>query len=107
MKVIIKATRLPMTKSLRDYCQLKMDKIEKYLGNLPPVHCDMEIAKTVGDQRKGEIYRAEVNLQVPRQMLRVEKTAKDLYKAIDKVQEHLKLVIKKYKEKLQSRKSAV
>ena len=60
----------------------------------------MEIEKAVGNQNKGEIFRAEVNLEVPHKLLRVEKTEADLYKAIDKVKEHLELVIKKYKEKL-------
>ena len=52
-----------------------------------------------GGQHSGEIYRAEANLEVPGELLRVEKTEKDLYKAIDKVKDHLRLAIKKYKEK--------
>ena len=99
MQMKLKATRLVITDALRDYCQLKMDKIEKYLGSVAVVNCDVEISKTVGDQRHGDIFRAEVNLEVPHQLLRVERTASDMYKAIDKAQEHLKLVIKKYKDK--------
>ena len=74
--------------------------LEKYLGDVQVLNCEVEIEKAVGGQNKGEIYRAEVNLEVPHQLLRVEKTEKDLYKAIDKVKDHLELVIKKYKEKL-------
>ncbi len=106
MQITIKTTRLAITDALRDYCQLKMDKIEKYLGSTKVVNCDVEIAKTVGDQRHGDIFRAEVNLEVPHQLLRVERTAADMYKAIDKAQEHLKLVIKKYKEKAAQTKKA-
>jgi len=100
MKINIKATQLEMTDAIRDYFQEKMDMVEKYLGDIEAINCDVEIEKAVGGQHKGEIFRAEVNLQVPRQVLRVEKTEKDLYKAIDKVKDHLELVIKKYKEKL-------
>jgi putative sigma-54 modulation protein len=64
------------------------------------INCDFEVAKTVGGQHKGDIFRAEVNLEVPNEILRVEKTESDLYKAIDKVKDHLELIIKKYKEKL-------
>lgn len=103
MQLNIKATRLQLTEAIRKYCQEKMDKTEKYLGHLQVLNCDMEVAKTAGDQRSGDIFRAEVNLQVPQQLLRVERTASDLYKAIDKVQEHLKLVIKRYKDKLEGR----
>jgi len=100
MRINLKATRLSITDALRDYCQIKMDNVEKYLGQVPVINCDVEIEKTAGEQRHGDIFRAEVNLEVPRQLLRVERTAPDMYKAIDKAQEHLKLVIKKYKDKL-------
>ncbi|MFA5131366.1 MAG: ribosome-associated translation inhibitor RaiA [Patescibacteria group bacterium] len=100
MNIKIKATRLELTPAIRDYFQMKMDMIEKYLGEIKALNCEVEIAKSVGNQNKGEIFRAEVNLEVPHKLLRVERTEEDLYKAIDKVKEHLELVIKKYKEKL-------
>jgi ribosomal subunit interface protein len=78
-----------------------MSSIEKYLGkSVQVINFDFEIDKSVGGQHKGDIFRAEANLQVPNEILRVEKTEPDLYKAIDKVKDHLELVIKKYKEKL-------
>jgi len=100
MKINIKATKLELTKAISDYFQLKMNSLEKYLGDVKVINCDVEISKTIGNRNKGEIFRAEVNLMVPRQLLRVEKTEKDLYKAIDKVKDHLELVIKKYKDKI-------
>jgi len=104
MQIKIKATKLELTEAIAAYCQKKMDMVEKYLGNIEVLNCDVEISKVVGGQHKGEIFRAEVNLEVPRQILRVEKTEKDLYKAIDKVKDHLELVIKKYKEKARDKK---
>jgi putative sigma-54 modulation protein len=100
MQITIKSTKLTLTPAIRAYLQNKLDIIEKHLGGLKVINCDVEIEKTVGGQRKGEIFRAEVNLEVPHQLLRVEKTEKDLYKAIDKVKDHLELVIKKHKEKM-------
>jgi len=99
MNIKIKSTRLELTPAIREYFQTKMDMIEKYLGEIKIINCDVEIEKAVGGQHKGEIFRAEVNLQVPGKLLRVEKTESDLYKAIDKVKDHLELVIKKHKEK--------
>ncbi len=99
MKINIKASKLELTDAIRDYFQMKMDMLEKYLGNVDVINCDVEIEKAVGSQNKGKIFRAEVNLQVPREILRVDKTEKDLYKAIDKVKDHLEVMIKKYKEK--------
>ena len=101
MQVRIKATKLELTEAIRNYCQKKMDMLDKYLGDhIPVINCDVEVEKTIGDQHKGEIFRAEVNLEVPREILRVERTEKDLYKAIDKVKDHMELVIKKYKERM-------
>jgi putative sigma-54 modulation protein len=103
MDIKIKATRFELTDAIRDYCQTKMDMLDKYLGDVQATNCDVELELAVGGQHKGEIFRAEVNLAVPREILRVEKTEKDLYKAIDKVKDHLEVVIKKYKEKLAGR----
>ncbi|HZJ41179.1 MAG TPA: ribosome-associated translation inhibitor RaiA [Candidatus Saccharimonadales bacterium] len=101
MQVKIKSTRLELTDAIRQYIETKMGMVEKYLGTKVKVtNCDFEIEKAVGGQNKGEIFRAEVNLEVPHEILRVEKTEKDLYKAIDKVKDHLELIIKKYKGKL-------
>jgi putative sigma-54 modulation protein len=100
MQLNIKSTKLEMTAAIRQYIENKMAMVEKYLGDIKADNCDVQVEKAIGGQHKGEIFRAEVNLQVPRQILRVEKTEKDLYKAIDKVKDHLELIIKKYKEKI-------
>lgn len=93
-----------MTEALKKYIEEKVSMIEKYLGDVSVINCDFEIEKAVGAQNKGKIFRAEINLQVPRELLRVEKTESDMYKAIDKVKDHLVLLIKKYKEKNRDKK---
>lgn len=104
MKVNLKATNLELTEALKNYIQVKIDMLEKYLGDVQVLNCDFEIEKAVGDQNKGKIFRAEVNLEVPRDLLRVDKTEADMYKAIDKVKDHMVLIIKKYKEKIRDKK---
>lgn len=99
MQVQIKATKIDLTEELKNYVQEKMDMLEKYLGQVKATNCDVEVGIFVGAQNSGEIYRCEVNLQVPGELLRVEKSAKELYKAIDKTKDHMKRSIKKYKEK--------
>jgi len=100
MNIKIKATRLELTDAIREYCQTKIDMLEKYLGDIQVLNCDVEVERILGDQHKGDIFRAEVNIEVPKEVLRVEKSEKDLYKAIDKVKDHMAEMIKKYKEKL-------
>ena len=99
MQIKIKATNIELTSEIKDYVQEKMDMLDKYLGNIQVINCDVEVGMAVGGQNRGKIYRAEANLNVPGDLLRVEKTEKDLFKAIDKVKDHLTRSIKRYKEK--------
>jgi putative sigma-54 modulation protein len=100
MQVQIKATKIELTDAIRDYVQTKVDMLEKYIGDLPVINCHVEVGLAVGGQQSGEIFRAEINLDLNGKLLRVEKTEKDLYKAIDKVKDHMEQEIIKFKEKL-------
>lgn len=104
MQLNIKATNLELTDNLRDYIQKKMNMLEKYFGKLKVIGVRVEIGRTTNHHLKGEIYSAEVNLSLGSDLLRVKKTEKDLFKAIDKVKDHLELAIKKYKDKKIDRK---
>jgi putative sigma-54 modulation protein len=99
MKLNIKATNLLLTPAIRSYIEAKMDSVAKHLGTLKVINCDFEVELTTKHHHKGDIFRAEVNLEVAKDLLRVEKTEVDLYKAIDKVKDHLIDVVKKNKEK--------
>jgi putative sigma-54 modulation protein len=99
MNIQIKATKIKLTPEIKDYIQKKMDMLEKYLGNFKPTSCVVEIGLAVGGQLNGKIYRTEVNLKLPGELLRVEKTEKDILKSIDKVKDHLRASIQKYKGK--------
>jgi putative sigma-54 modulation protein len=99
MQLRLKASKLAMTPAIESYIVEKMNSLDKYLTSIKVTNCDFEIEKSVGSQHKGDIFRAEINLEVPGEMLRIEKTESDLYKAIDKVKDHMAEMIKKYKEK--------
>lgn len=109
MQLRIKATKIELTPDIKAYIQEKMDKLEKYLGGIQVINCDVEVALSVGNQNNGKIYSAVVNMEVPHKMLVVKKTEKDLMKAIDKVEDHMERSIKRYKEKFidKKRKEAV
>jgi putative sigma-54 modulation protein len=99
MQIQTKATKLEMTDAIHEYIQKKVDMLEKYIGSFPVISCHFEIEKTL-PSHSGEIFRAEMNLDLNGELLRVEKTEKDMYKAIDKVKDHMEQVIIKYKEKV-------
>jgi putative sigma-54 modulation protein len=105
MDIRLKATKIELTPKIKEYVQEKMDMLDKYVGTFKVQNCDVEVGLAVGNQNSGEIYRAEINLELmPGGMLRVEKTEKDLFKAIDKVKDHMAEMIKKHKEKFMDKK---
>jgi len=99
MKINIKATRIKLTPAIKEYIQKKMDMLDKYLGDIKVINANFEVELTTNHHHKGEIYRAEINLLLVGDFIRIDKTEKDLYKAIDKVKDHLREIIKRHKEK--------
>jgi len=99
MKCKIQTKNIELTESIKGYVEDKMNMLDKYLGNLSVIHCDVIVGTDSGHHNKGAIYKAEINLDLPGEMLSVTKTEEDLYKAIDKVKDHLSQMIIKYKEK--------
>jgi len=99
MKINIKATNLSLTPAIRSYIEEKMAAVEKFLGSVEIINFDFEVELTTKHHHKGEIFRAEANLEIAKDLLRTEKLESDLYKAVDKVKDHLIDLIKKTKEK--------
>lgn len=104
MQFNIKGNNLNLTEAIKKYTQKKMDKLEKFLGKTQVINAEVELEMTTNHHNKGEIFRAEINLELPQELLRIEKTEKDLYKAIDKAETHMSMLLKKYKEKRIERK---
>lgn len=99
MQLNIKASNLVLTDAIKNYAVKKMSKLDKLIKQEKLMNADLELQKTTNHHLKGEIFRVELNLALPGKLLRVEKTEKDLYKAIDNVEEHMDMQLKKYKEK--------
>lgn len=87
----IKGKNMELTETIKSYIQDKIGGLEKFWDEI--IDADVEVGLTTTNQNSGKIYRCEVNLRVPGDILRVTKTEKDLYKAIDKVKDHLRNII--------------
>lgn len=99
MQIKIKTTKFELSDDIKQYVEKKMSMLEKYLGDLAIITCEVELERFLTKRNEGKNYRAEVNLTIPGDLLRVEKSEKSMLKAIDKVKDHLALMIKKTKEK--------
>lgn len=90
---------MELTSAIREYTEEKLSHLDELLPEDPSILADVEVGKTTNHHHKGDVFRCEVNLRVPGNLLRVEKVEEDLYKAIDKVKDHLARQIREWREK--------
>ncbi|EKD32781.1 MAG: sigma 54 modulation protein/ribosomal protein S30EA [uncultured bacterium] len=101
----IKCTNMDLTDAIRAYVEEKMLSLAKFAQHFEPaVTLDIEVGKTTGHHNKGEVFKAECNLQIPGHLLRAESVGDDLYAAIDACQSDLKRQLEQVREKLIDRK---
>ena len=98
MNIKIKSSLLELTPSIEEAINEKIGSLEKYFDNI--IVCEVEVGKTTEHHHKGDIFKAEVNLEVPGKILRAEAVTDDLYKSIGEARSKLKMEIVKYKETL-------
>ncbi|MEA2065118.1 MAG: ribosome-associated translation inhibitor RaiA [Patescibacteria group bacterium] len=101
MNIIIKATNIELTSNIKEYVEEKINSLDKYFNNI--IEARIEIGINSQRHQKGEIFFAEANIKIPGKLLRVVKTEKKLFKAIDKVKDHLRVILRRHKEKIKGR----
>ncbi len=101
MKIIIKATNTKLSPSITQYIEEKIGGLEKFLKQFNPelTEARVEVGKITRGQRRGEIFKAEVNLSVDGRLIRVEETGESLMAAIDLAKDELQREIRQYKDK--------
>lgn len=104
MNIQIRTINCEIDAKTKEYIIKKVGKIKKFLNENDILNCDVEINMDSKHHQKGEIYTTEISIQLPKKLLIVKKTEKDLIKAIDKTQDHLARSIVKYKEKTRGQK---
>lgn len=101
MKIIIKGTNIKLSPSIKQYIEEKIGGLERFLRKYNPqlVEARVEVGKITRGQRRGDIFRAEVNLSINGQLIRVEKTEESLMAAIDLAKDELRREIRQNKDK--------
>jgi len=97
MKYNIRGDKLTVTKSIKDYIEEKLDRLNKYYENHKDLECKVVI------RAKNSMQSIEVTIPLNKFILRAEVTDKDLYAAIDLVVDKLEGQIRKNKTKLKNR----
>lgn len=71
MKINVKATNFALTESLSQYLDDKLSKLKKYLDeSKAEVMVNVEIGKTTEHHRHGDVFKAEINLDLAGQGLK-------------------------------------
>lgn len=94
MKFNIRAKKIELTDSIKNYCEEKLSKLDKYLDN------PSEYTANVVLRVDGFNQTVEVTVPIKSLILRAEVTSSDLYTSIDLVIDKLERQIRKSKTRL-------
>jgi|SRR3989344_2774570 len=100
MRILVKATELDLTPSLKTYIEEKLGALERFIRRFDlegAASLRVEVGRTTYHHKHGKVFRAEANLELPGGILRAENQHEDLRVAIDKVKALLKTEIEKYR----------
>jgi putative sigma-54 modulation protein len=103
MKIVIKSTKLDLTPTIEDYAKKKLETLQRFLKKFEKeseLEMFVEISKTTRHHHKGDIFYAELNLSLPKKMIRIEEYHSDIYAAIDVLKDRTKAEISKLKSKI-------
>lgn len=100
MDIKIKGTKMDLTPAIETAVNEKFGNLEKYFDNI--IGCEVEVGKITNHHHKGDVFFAEVNLEVPGKIIRAVTNTDDLYKALTETKDKLKVEIVKYKETLRN-----
>ncbi len=106
MKLNLKAKGMEWTPALKTFVEEKLGSLEKFVKRFDAegvIKLEVEIARTTHHHIKGNVFRVDANLRLPKEVLRGEEEAEDLRVAIDRLHHTLELEIKKYKTKFVNR----
>ncbi len=100
LKLNIKGTNFKLTPEIYAYIGEKIGNLDKFIEKPDPtVQAWVEIGISTKHHQTGNIYRAEVQIRLPKKGVRAEAYAKDIFMAIDAVRDEAQEELKKYKEK--------
>lgn len=107
MKLVVKGVNLVITPSLRRYVDAKLVlTVERLLGRHPAYQAaalELELIHGTRHHKKGKIWEAVMNLQLPSKHIWQRTYGEDIHAAIDELEDGLKRELTRYKERSRSR----
>lgn len=103
MRIQIKATAFELTPSLQSFIEEKFSSLEKFLSRWDEndaVILRVEVSKNTRHHQKGNVFYGEVNVDLPKNVLRIEEVGDEMHAVIDRLKDRLKNELLRLKEKL-------
>jgi len=95
IQINITGKNIDLTESIKEYVDKKIGSLEKFYDKITRAHVIVGIENH--HHQKGDVFVCECKLDLSGDDLFISKTEPDLYKAIDKVRDHLEEELKKHK----------
>ncbi len=89
---------IELTDAIRTYVEEKFSTLEKYDHQIQLIEVD--VGKNTNHHQKGDVFVCSATIKIPSDVLKIERDAEDLYKAIDKVKDHFRETLAQRKERL-------
>ena len=99
MTINIRATDIELTPAIRQYVEEKFSTLEKYQHNI--LQLDVTLKRDAQHHRQEDhMFTCSVNVDIPGDLLKIERSSDDLYKSIDEAKDHLRETLAQHKERL-------
>ncbi len=98
LHITIKETATKLTPEMKEYLEKKAFQLEKFLNYKDEAPLWIEVERTTNHHQKGYIFRAELQMRLPRASLRSEALREDIREAIDEATKEMERKIKDWKE---------
>ncbi len=95
----IKTTGMEITPAISEYVHKKIDVLEKFIGEESVALAEVEIGRTTNHHHKGDVYKAEINFTLEKDIYRAVSIQSDLYRAIDVMKDNVVQEVTKTKKK--------
>jgi len=102
MNINIKATNIELTSSVNDYVNKRLSSIEKFVKEGEDIAIYVEVGKTTNHHKQGDVFRAEISIEISGNKFYTFSEKEDLYMAIDDAKEEIVRQIKTNKDRKQT-----
>ena len=96
MNIIIKSKDFELTEAIKSFVNEKTGVLGRFEAKILEARVDLERGTK---HNTGDVFRAEIMMYAPKELLRAEGEAADLYAAIDLAIQKLKVQLEKYNER--------